>query len=299
MPHLINIMKKLRYRSLSLERLAADIEDFEVTFARYRMDHARKERERAWVEGCNAHLEKAREALRDGDVDSGYQSLLNAEREAVPLMPEEERSARVISLRNEIKDKLGNSWRGESALLLLNGKPEDVPAEAIREALLHRNTHSQNIYRKIELLRKQLAFIGGLLTVLLLIAIAIGVYGRLDVLDRPPSTSGLFPFVIYMGVLGGTWSAAFSVTRTDSSAKIPDVQRTRVIALARSALGGAAAIPVFLLIQGNLIKLMDMPFTPGAVLFFCFLAGFSERWFLSTLETFTRGKSASIQAKKG
>jgi len=298
-PNLIKITNKLRCLSLSRERLAADIKDFEVAFARYRADAVRDGRDNAWVESCNSQLGNARKALEHCDVDSGYHSLLNAEREAVPLMPEGERTARVISLRSEIKGKLGNSWRGDSANLLLNGKLEEIPAEAIREALFHRNTHSQNMYRKIELLRRQLVFIGGLLVVLLLIAVAVATSGGLPALDQQPAMSGgLLPFAIYMGVLGGTLSAAMSVTQTDAGAKIPDVQRTRLIALARGALGGAAAIPVFLLIEGNLVKLMDAPFTPWAVLFFCFLAGFSERWFLGTLETFTKDKSAGDTVKK-
>lgn len=232
-------------------------------------------------------------------MNSGYQSLLNAEREAVPLMPEGERQARVISLRNEIKAKIGNSWRGDSALLLLNGKPEDVPAEAIREAMFHRNTYSQNIYRKIELLRQQLVFIGGLLVVLLLIAIAAEISGALAILDHMgPVNSDLLPFAIYMGVLGGTLSAAISVSHTSASAKIPDVQRTRLITLARSALGGGAAVAVFLLIQGNIVKLLDAPFTHWSILFFCFLAGFSERWFLSTLNTFTNSKDTGGKSNK-
>jgi len=295
---LIKNIKGLRCSSMSLERLAADIEDFEAAFARYRIQATKDGSDRAWVESCSAHLINAKKSLEHCDVDSGYQSLLNAEREAVPLMPEGERRARVVSLYNEVKVKLGNSWRGNSVRLLLEGKPEEVPSEAIREALFHRNTHSQNIYRKVELLRRQLVFIGGLLVVLLLIAIVVGASGGLAKLDQNgPISSGLLPFAIYMGVLGGTLSAAISVSHTGTSAKIPDVQRTRLITLARSALGGGAAVAVFLLIQGNVVKLMNAPFTPWAMLFFCFLAGFSERWFLSTLDTFTKDKGVGDKSK--
>lgn len=300
MSKLVKTLKELRCPSLSTQRLAADIEDFEVTFARYRIDAGKDEIDRAWVESCIAHVANAKKALDRCDVGSGYQSLLNAEREAVPLMPVDERRARVISLRNEVNVKLADSWRRDSVRLLLEGKPEEVAAEAIREAMFHRNTHSQNIYRKIELLRRQLVFIGALLVALLLIAIGVGVSGGLAVLEqKDPASGNLLPFAIYMGVLGGTLSAAISVSHTDASAKIPDVQRTRLIALARSALGGTAAVAVFLLIQGNVVKLMEAPFTPWGVLFFCFLAGFSERWFLSALDTFTKDKSTGDKSKKG
>lgn len=300
MQKFVNFVKKLRCPALSLDRLAADIEDFEADFARYRKEATKDERDLAWVESCTTHLSNARKALKNYDVDSGFQSLLNAVREAVPLMPKDERRARVISLRNEVKVKLGNSWRGESARLLLDGKPEDVPVEAIREALFHRNTYSQNIYRKIQLLRQQLVVICVLLVLLLLIAIFAGAFGALAVLDdKGPVSSCLLPFAIYMGVLGGTLSAAISVSHTDASAKIPDVQRTRLITLARSALGGAAAVAVFLLLQGNVVKLMDAPFTHWSMLFFCFLAGFSERWFISTLDTFTKSKGTGDKSNKG
>ena len=299
MPSLDKIIKRLSCTAMSRARLAADIEDFEVSFARYQVDAARAGKDSSWVDGCNAHLSNAKRALKDCDINSGYQSLLNAERDAVPLMPEGERAARVVSLRHEVKRKLADSWRGESLTQMLDGKPEAVPMEAIREALFHRNTHGQNMYRKIELLRMQLVFIGSLLVVLLLVAILIGACGGLAILDqKTPDNGGLLAFAIYMGVLGGTLSAAISATRIDSSAKIPDVQRTRLITLARSALGGAAAIPVFLLIQGNLVKLIEATFTPWTVLFFCFLAGFSERWFLSTLDTFTKDKSSGDSTAK-
>ena len=293
---LCQLLRNLGLASLSLRRLAADIEDFEVAFHRYKFITEQEGKDRSWIDGCSTHLKNANKAWANCDVDSGYQSLLNAEREAIPGMPEAEKHARIISLRSEIKKKLEGSWRYEAAITLLDGQPETVHAESLKEALFHRNTHSQNIYRKIELLRNQLVFIGGLLIVLLIIAIAFALHEGLSVLSQPLS-GYLLPYAIYMGILGGTLSAAFSSTKTDSSAKIPDVQRTRMITLARSAIGGAAAIPVFILIQGNLVKLMDTPFTPWAVLFFCFLAGFSERWFLGTLETFTKSKNTGEKAK--
>lgn len=300
MSQLIKTLKSLRCPSLSKQRLAADIEDFETAFARYQIDAAKGGIDHAWVEGCKTQVANAKRALERCDVASGYQSLLNAEREAVPLMPADEIQARVISLRNEVTAKLAGSWRGDSASLLLEGKPEEVSAEAIREAMFHRNTHSQNIYRKIELLRRQLTFIGGLLVALLLIAIVVGASGGLAALEqKDPAIGSLLTFAIYMGVLGGTLSAAISVSHTDTRAKIPDVQRTRLVTLARSALGGTAAVAVFLLIQGNVVNVMTASTTPWGVLFFCFLAGFSERWFLSTLNTFTKEKGTCDKQKKG
>ncbi len=349
------LYRKLGFSSLSLRRLEADIDDFEIAFHRYKLITEQEGKDCSWIDSCNAHLKNAKKACENCEVDTGYQSLLNAERDAISGMPAAERQARVISLKSEIKKKLDGSWRCEAALALLNEQPETVNAvsiksllnaerdaisgmpaaekqarvislkseikkkldgswrceaaltllheqletvnaESIKEALFHRNTYSQNIYRKIELLRNQLLFIGFLLIVLLTTAIISALREGLGVLAQPLSGQ-LLPYALYMGILGGTLSAAFSVTKTESNAKIPDAQRTRMITLARSAIGGAAAIPVFILIQGNLIKLMDTPFTPWAALFFCFLAGFSERWFLGTLETFTKAKSADEKVK--
>lgn len=293
---LCKLFRNLGFSSLSLRRLEANIKDFEISFHRYKLIAEQEGKDRSWIDGCNTHLMNANKSWENCDVDSGYQSLLNAEREAIPGMPEAELHARVISLKNEIEKKLEGSWRYKAVSTLLNEQPGPVHAESIKEALFHRNTYSQNIYRKIELLRNQLLFNGALLVVLLIIAIAFALRDGLSILGQPLS-GGLLPYAIYMGILGGTLSAAYSVTKTDSNAKIPDVQRTRMITLARSAIGGAAAIPVFILIQGNLVKFMDTPFTPWAVLFFCFLAGFSERWFLGTLDTFTKDKNTGEKAK--
>ncbi len=105
----------VRFQSVSLKRLAADIEDFETDFARYRVGAAKDDN--TWVESCSAHLANAKEALAECDANLGYQYLGNAERDAVPLMPEDERRARADSLRTELKYKLDN-WRRKAASLL-------------------------------------------------------------------------------------------------------------------------------------------------------------------------------------
>lgn len=73
-----------------------------------------------------------------------------------------------------------------------------------------------------------------------------------------------------LGFLGGTLSAALSLTRMEKGLKIPDVHRSQWVLFARGVLGSAAAVPVYMLVQGKLIS------SPAAghrdLLFFSFLA---------------------------
>ena len=309
MPGLFGAVTQALRSSASLDRLRSDLERFEVTLGRYKAMRATSGTPpdastgggpvadgNAWIASCDAHLARARQALSDGAADLGFESLLHAERDAVAIMPVEERVARVDSLRHEVERKLGGSWRGTAASALLSGEARDVPIEAVREALFQRDTTAQNMYRKIALLRRQLLWIFAILAALLVTAVVAARFGGLAALDGAPSTVALLPVAIDMGLLGGTLSAAYSASRTDPNAKIPDVQRSGVITLAKCGLGGAAAIPVLLLLRSGVLPVVDVGSGPLGVLFFCFLAGFSERWFFGTLDTFTR-KQASHDGK--
>jgi hypothetical protein len=62
-----------------------------------------------------------------------------------------------------------------------------------------------------------------------------------------------------------------------------------VLIAIRAVTGTAAAIPMLLLISAKMIPVVAD--NNAAVLGFCFLAGFSERWFLAVLKPLTDGKN--------
>ncbi|UCE90270.1 MAG: hypothetical protein JSW10_05495 [Pseudomonadota bacterium] len=283
------IARRLNTNSQTIARLKSDIEDFDAAYSR-RIAAARSATPpQEWAEACHTHLANAKSALSRFDIASGYQSLLNAERGFVPGMTPQERCARVISLRKEVEKKLADSWRGKAAKELLTGDVESVPIEAIQEAMFHVNTRSQNAYQKIGLLKRQLIFVALILFVLLA-GVSVAVLNC-----AIPGISGeettLFLSAIVAGLFGGALSAAISTAKTDPKTTIPDVKRSAFITLARTVIGAAAAIPTYLLIKGGLFQVTAN--NHYVVLFFCFLSGFSERWFLARLDTQSSTKKES------
>jgi hypothetical protein len=283
------VLRRLRASSVVLDRLRTDIGDFEAQYSGLLTEALETSGASRWADAVQRHIKNARSALEEFEVDSGYQSLLNAERDAIALMSDLERSARLVTLRAEVADKLGTSWRGKGANALLeNGS--NVSVEDMREVLFQLNTHSQNGYRKLALLRRQLNLVGLMVMMLVITAVATVLNGWVPGIE--PEAAPLFATAVFAGLLGGTLSAAFSSIRIRASAKIPAVQRSALITLTRTFIGAAAAIPTFALLKGGLL---DLAVTNDyALLFFCFFSGFSERWFLEKLDQ--KGQSAVDQS---
>jgi hypothetical protein len=270
-------------------RLRAELDDFEAEYAE-RIDAAKSSAPpAAWAVTAERHLHNARQALEQLDIDAGHQSLQSASRDALASLNPAERRTRLVSLQQEVIDKLGGSWRGKAARELLKGEPEGVPVEAMREAMLHLHVHAQNSYRKIALLRRQVSLIGIFLIVLVTAAVVVALLGFVPDLDAP-----LFVSSVFAGLLGGTLSAALSSVRVSSRAKFPDAQRSTMIVLARTFIGAAAAIPTFAMMEAGVFGIQAHGTL--ALPFFCFLSGFSERWFLERLGDAT-GKGASEPVK--
>lgn len=87
------------------------------------------------------------------------------------------------------------------------------------------------------------------------------------------------------GGLGGILSMTFSLGRVDLSKKIPDMRLSALVTFMRPLLGAAVAIPVVVLVSAKYIEVKGFTH-PLSILAFCFLAGFSERWFLRLIEKF-------------
>jgi hypothetical protein len=275
----LDLLRMLGSDRTSRDRLRSDLDEFDAHQAARRQSPIAAASAAQWIELCEKHLGNARAALRRWDVDAGYQALNAAWRAFLPAMTDEERNALVVSLRAEIAGKLKDSWRGECAAALLE-KPDtgDVPRAAIDEAWLHVQTQAQNAQRKLGLLRAQVMTLMVLLVILLGSAFA-GVPASIwNGRDFPVD---LLPAAIFFGLLGGALSAAIGSKHTDPKARIPDVRRSRLLTLTRVIIGGATAIPVLVLIKGKVVALgVD---GDAMLLALCFLAGFSERWFLATI----------------
>jgi hypothetical protein len=283
------LFRRVNVASPVRHRLRADLDDFEAEYGERIGAGKSTAPPAAWAVATERHLHNARQALAQLDIDAGHQSLQSAARDALASLTPAERRSRLISLQQEVVDKLGGSWRGKAARELLKGEPDAISIEAMREALLHLHMHAQNSYRKLALLRRQVSLIGLILIVLVTAAVVAALSGLVDELNAP-----LFASSVFAGLLGGTLSAALSSVRVSSRARVPDAQRSGMIVLARTFIGAAAAIPTFAMIETGIlgIEANDTLALP----FFCFLSGFSERWFLERLSDAT-GKDATDAAK--
>ncbi len=287
---------RLRATHVTTQRLASDVEAFEARL------EARLERARGqdWAKAVRRHLAAAHKAIAERQISAGYESLLAAERDALPGLSPEERRARLKSLREEADRKLAGSWRGRASKALLGDPRAPVSIAAMQEAMFHVHSKSQNNYHKLDLLRQQLRILAAILGLLVLGSIVLARFGAFDGIAT--SASELLPIAIFFGLLGGALSAMISVKQTPMKLEIPDSQRSAVIALVRVMIGGAAAIPIYVLIEGDLITL-SLGGNSGDVvpelMAFCFLGGFSERWFLGRIGALSGDKPTEEAAGAG
>ena len=82
------------------------------------------------------------------------------------------------------------------------------------------------------------------------------------------------------GLLAGAVAAALAFSY---------MRLSKLVTGTRPLLGATVAIPVLVFIQAGYVKFAGFEETQ-AILAFCFLAGFSERWFLGLMERFESGK---------
>jgi hypothetical protein len=160
----------------------------------------------------------------------------------------------------------------------------------LREVQMHLRVAAQNKQHKLELFERTVPW---LLTILAaVVVVTLTVPGFILISNWPdPFLEWAKALVlgILAGALGGILSMAFSLGRADISAKIPDMRLSWRVTAMRPLLGATVAIPVLVFVKIGYVKLADFDGLP-AVLVFCFLAGFSERWFLGVMEGLDSGK---------
>ena len=89
------------------------------------------------------------------------------------------------------------------------------------------------------------------------------------------------PLAVFSGLLGGVLSVAYTVVRADTGRKIPEVRANFTVTMVRPVIGAAIALPVMFFLESGLI--IDEAHR-WVVLGLCFVAGFSEQWFLGIVE---------------
>ena len=94
------------------------------------------------------------------------------------------------------------------------------------------------------------------------------------------------------GIVGATLSVARGLLRTDLSAKIPAQQIGAFVIWMRPAIGAAAALISFVLLNAKVISLFNWnPSDPTIVFAVATLSGFSERFIVGAIEKIGDGDS--------
>jgi hypothetical protein len=213
--------------------------------------------------------------------------------EMLASMPDDERVARWHSMLAEAQKKLAGSWRKNAidSLLtdLVDGQP--VPVETALALHGHLWAAAQNHQHKLELFEKR-----SLPSVTALLATAVfASLVFIVVVVTSPTLDWLRPWALVAsvgvpaGALGGILSAAFSLGGTDLKASIPEMRLSRLATFTRPLLGGVVAVPILVFVHAGYLEVANLEGTLG-VMAFCFLGGFSERWFLGLLESLERSR---------
>lgn len=263
------------------------------------------------MEPTNAEI--CKKLLRRADIEAGrsryvaWDCLHQLDEETLAAMSDEERTVHWCTLRAEADEKLRSSWRGKAIECLekLVPETESVSVHVLRELQANVAIASQNQQHKLELFEKRtlpvvrdllgIAVVGTLTFSVLLLNIeylassmpwaqALGLWTK----DAKPLAQDLL-LGVPAGALGGILSMAFALGRADLKAKIPDMRLSRLVTLIRPLIGATVAIPVVVLVQGNYVKVAGFEGSL-AIFAFCFLGGFSERWFLGVMERFEAGR---------
>jgi hypothetical protein len=245
------------------------------------------------VKACDKSLRRAAEEVARSRYVA-WDCLHRFDDEALAALSDDERDARWCSLNAEAAAKLKGGWRGKAAEGL--GKQasdgKKVPLHVLRELQAHLATAAQNKQHKLELFQhRSLPWITGLLTLTVLLALGLSYQ-----VFRADSPASLVPWAralligIPAGAVGGILSMSFSLGRADLTATIPDMRLSGLVTLTRPLLGATVAIPVLVFVQASYLKFAGFEGNL-ATLAFCFLGGFSERWFLGVMERFAVGKT--------
>jgi hypothetical protein len=206
-----------------------------------------------------------------------------------------------VALRREAAKISG--WREKAIMeLICDGeelRPDVLDGSArtrIINALALRDDQFQTDYFKI-LLRRQHLF---QLFVLLLTAIGISLLlSSCGVLPPPFDNVGLIIGVVIFGALGAALSVGRGLLATDVSARIPAQKIGSFVIWMRPAIGAAAALISFVLLNAEAFKLFDWDSTsPNVIFMVAIAAGFSERFIVGAIDRIAEGNDKTDEPKK-
>jgi hypothetical protein len=240
-----------------------------------------------WVRPAEDMLERAEAEAGSGDLDNGWKYLHEARRQELFGLDLETLGARKQALEQEASQKLGG-WRKEAVARLLaeldppgSGGSVERWRKLMYEAQKTRDEHTDNVYFRNRLLRKQMTWIAGVLTGLVLGFIGLlwdgvgekGLTGTaLEV--KPVALS------MVLGAMGACLSALITFATSTTQVSIPGHLANVSITLTRPLIGAVSGAAAVLMLKSGVVAA-----AAGAMPFLApFLFGFSERVVIGALK---------------
>lgn len=215
---------------------------------------------------------------------------------------EKRRVLRIARYKKEADEKLVG-WRKsfvEDAASTAQSPEQAREALTIIMEMVHQD--SQNQQEKFALIRQQARYLLRLLLPALATLLVFGYAGGFNWVVEPHSgplnntpVGQLLISGALIGFFGGLMSVSFALMRSGPNRKLPMIRGTFAIQTLRSVLGAAAAIPVVFLVKAGVINVGENGNVMLAGL--CFIAGFSERWFIERLDATIAAATSSKEPK--
>ena len=282
-----NLLLIFSLRPALKSRLETAINAIEIEL-KFRKTHSQIDHT-LWADHVESALLKAKEALDKKDIDQGWNYVHLADEYLIWGMNEGEITSKAKALRVEAS-KIGGS-KGDAILKILGEEGHTVANVELQEALSIRNEHYSTKYHKINLRKASLYSLSWLLTLIVFAGIAWiaflqGYWETKKLSFQLEAISGLF-----MGLLGASFSLAYTMTSSPIDVKIPDQIMGAMITVIRLAIGGTASFIALLILKTEMLEaLLSEKLLTGnfGFLVIAFIAGFSERWIVNVIQVISK-----------
>jgi hypothetical protein len=236
-----------------------------------------------WAQATLELFARAEHEALAGDLDSGWKYLHEAQRQAVCGLSELAVASALLSVTREAHSKL-TGWRQAAVRDLLSQLDETSPLELRRSvlstAMRIRDEHSDNVYYRHRLLRRQMTVVG-----IVLMLLGCGFFAVLHV--RPvvaipltngqPITVSTLLAALTMGGMGACFSALTTFATSSAEMSIPGHLANVAITMTRPLIGAVSGIVAVLLLHSGVVDFGRFS------LLVPFAFGFSERLVMGVL----------------
>lgn len=207
----------------------------------------------------------------------------------IGAMTDAERGEYANSLRAEAGAKL-RGWRASAAARYLRrDEPTMCPSVAeTRELHALLAASSQNLHLRLATFETRTVPVLACVLIAVVLAALAGACCVLRERSTLAAWADALLLAIAAGGLGGVLSTTFTLGKVDLAQRIPAVHLQFLTTIIRPLLGAVAAIPVMVLVKSQWVAVAGLS---GSLAVFvgCFLAGFSERWFLGLMDRMDGG----------